>query len=144
MAYSFGMYPYGGNPYGFQPAAPGGMQQFNQQFGQQAQDRGQSGDSRIWVQGEVGAKAYLVAPGNTVELWDSEQPVIWLKSVLANGVPSMTRINYTIDTPAAPATAADKPKEEYVTRAEFEKRIAEIEKADKAEKRKMEASYEYE
>lgn len=43
----------------------------------------------IWVQGEEGAKAYMVAPGNSVQLWDSENPVIYLKSADANGIPSM-------------------------------------------------------
>ena len=43
----------------------------------------------IWVQGEEGAKAYMVAPGNSVQLWDSENPVIYLKSADMNGVPSM-------------------------------------------------------
>ena len=32
----------------------------------------QQGGSIIWVQGESGAKSYMVAPGNTVQLWDSE------------------------------------------------------------------------
>jgi hypothetical protein len=27
---------------------------------------------QIWVQGEAGAKSYLVAPNKTVTLWDSE------------------------------------------------------------------------
>lgn len=117
MAYNFG-YPYG-NQYGFQ-------QQIQPQY-QQMDQRG-NGDGRIWVQGEVGAKAYLVAPGNTVPLWDSEQYIIWLKSVSLNGVPSMIRINYSIDNPApAPMPA---PTSDYVTRAEFEKRIAELTKTE--------------
>lgn len=111
MAYNFG-YPYG-NQYGYQP----NIQQFNQPVQNQ-----QGGDGRIWVQGEVGAKAYLVAPGNTVALWDSEQQIIWLKTVMPNGVPSMTKLIYSMENPApAPAQNTD-----YVTRSEFEKRIAEI------------------
>lgn len=49
-----------------------------------------------WVQGEAGAKSYLVAPGTTVQLWDSEAPVIYLKSADASGMPSMKIIDYTI------------------------------------------------
>ena len=30
----------------------------------------------IWVQGEAGRKAYLVAPNTTVQLWDSEKQTI--------------------------------------------------------------------
>lgn len=49
----------------------------------------QPSNAIIWVQGEEGAKAYMVAPGNSVQLWDSENPVIYLKSADMNGVPSM-------------------------------------------------------
>lgn len=50
----------------------------------------------IWVQGEAGAKSYLVAPNTTVQLWDSEAQVIYLKSADASGMPSMKIIDYTI------------------------------------------------
>lgn len=50
----------------------------------------------IWVQGEAGAKSYLVAPNNTVQLWDSEAQVIYLKSADASGMPSMKVLDYTI------------------------------------------------
>ena len=50
----------------------------------------------IWVSGEAGAKAYLVAPNNTVQLWDSEAQVIYLKSADASGMPSMKVLDYTI------------------------------------------------
>ena len=52
--------------------------------------------SRIWVQGEAGARSYLVAPGSTVELWDSEAPTIYLKSADAAGMPSIKTLDYTI------------------------------------------------
>lgn len=50
----------------------------------------------IWVQGEQAAKSYLVAPGQTVQLWDSEEKVIYLKSADASGMPSMKVLDYTI------------------------------------------------
>lgn len=50
----------------------------------------------IWVCGEAGAKSYLVAPNTTVQLWDSEAQVIYLKSADASGMPSMRVIDYTI------------------------------------------------
>ena len=56
----------------------------------------------IWVQGEAGAKAYLVAPNNTVTLWDSESPTIYLKTADMNGVPSMRVLDFTERTPNAP------------------------------------------
>lgn len=32
----------------------------------------------IWVNGEEGAKAYMVSPNHTVALWDSESQTIFL------------------------------------------------------------------
>lgn len=52
--------------------------------------------SIIWVQGEAGAKSYLVAPNTTVQLWDSENQVIYLKSADASGMPSIKTLDYTI------------------------------------------------
>lgn len=50
----------------------------------------------IWVQGEAGAKSYLVAPNTTVQLWDSESQTIYLKSADASGMPSIKILDYTI------------------------------------------------
>ena len=52
--------------------------------------------SLIWVSGEAGAKAYLVAPNTTVQLWDSESNCVYLKSADATGMPSMKILDYTI------------------------------------------------
>lgn len=82
------------------------------------------GDDRIWIQGEVGAKAYIVAPGNTVPLWDSETQTIYLKSVNANGIPSMQILHYTFDDPQ-PTVRPD----QFVTKEEFESRMKEIKEA---------------
>lgn len=61
----------------------------------------------IWVQGEAGAKSYMVAPNTTVQLWDSEANVIYLKSADASGMPSMRTLDYTIRDNAAPQSHAD-------------------------------------
>lgn len=50
----------------------------------------------IWVSGEAGAKAYLVAPNTSVALWDSEANVIYIKSADASGMPSMKIVDYTM------------------------------------------------
>ena len=55
----------------------------------------QMSNDMIWVQGLAGAKAYLVAPNTTVTLWDSENPVIYLKSCDVNGMPSMKILDVT-------------------------------------------------
>lgn len=54
----------------------------------------------IWVQGIEGAKAYLVAPGKSIPLWDSEMQTIYIKSADPNGIPRpLTVIDYTIREP---------------------------------------------
>lgn len=90
----------------------------------------QSNNSLIWVQGEAGAKSYLVAPNNTVPLWDSEAQVIYLKSADASGMPSMKVLDYSIrenaNTPLR--DPINKKGEEYVTKEELEAFRAEISK----------------
>ncbi len=87
----------------------------------QAQPQQQDNGGIIWVQGEAGAKAYLVAPGNTVQLWDSENQVIYLKSADMSGMPSMRILDYTERTavPKAPHTVPGNPPVDYVTREEY-------------------------
>lgn len=65
-----------------------------QQQGQSVQQNVQN--NRVWVQGEAGAKSYLVAPNNTVDLWDSESPVIYIKSADASGLPSIKVLDYVV------------------------------------------------
>lgn len=50
----------------------------------------------IWVNGEEGAKAYMVSPNNTVALWDSETQVIYLKSTDNMGKPTIQYLDYTV------------------------------------------------
>lgn len=61
----------------------------------------------IWVQGEAGAKAYLVAPNNTVTLWDSESATIYIKTADVNGIPSMRILDFTERTVNAPKTPVE-------------------------------------
>lgn len=89
MAYNNGF------PTGYQPYY--GYQSYqNYQPQMQAQTQTQQSSGIIWVQGEAGAKSYLVAPNNTVQLWDSESQTIYLKSADASGMPSMRILDYTI------------------------------------------------
>lgn len=48
-----------------------------------------------WVQGEAGAKSWIVTPGSTVLLMDSEMMRFYLKSADANGLPSMRTFEYS-------------------------------------------------
>lgn len=87
----------------------------------------QQANGPIWIQGEAAAKSYLVAPGATVALWDSESQTIYLKSADASGMPSMRVLDYTIRG-AAPAHNPVSGAE-YATKADLEelrKQIAEL------------------
>lgn len=106
------------------------MQQLQPQMQpQMGQPQQTEASSIIWVQGEAGAKAYLVAPGNTVQLWDSENPVIYLKSADMSGMPSMRVLDYTerggapsqAQAPAAPQIDLSN----FITRDELEDILAE-------------------
>ena len=63
---------------------------------QQAPQQQQPQGGLIWVQGEAGAKSYLLAPNSSVTLWDSEGQTIYLKSTDATGMPSIKVLDYTI------------------------------------------------
>lgn len=73
-------------PAGYQPA---------QIVYPQAQAQPQQNNGRIYVQGAESAKSYLVAPNQSVELWDTESQTIYLKSADASGMPSMRILDYT-------------------------------------------------
>lgn len=50
----------------------------------------------VWVQGEAGAKSYLVGAGNSVILMDSEDSTFYIKSTDASGMPLPLRtFDYT-------------------------------------------------
>lgn len=93
-----------GFPATYQPVYQPYTPPYTQVQGQQStvapvQQPVQQNSSIIWVSGEAGAKAYLVAPNNTVQLWDSESQTIYLKSADASGMPSIKVLDYTIREP---------------------------------------------
>ena len=93
--------------------------QYYSQF-QSAPAPQQPNSSIIWVQGEAGAKSYLVAPNNTVQLWDSERQTIYLKSADASGMPSMRILDYTFrDVPQGSQMAQKPVGVDFPTRDEF-------------------------
>lgn len=78
-----------------------------------------SSNGLIWVQGEAGAKSYLVANGSSVLLMDSEKQTFYIKSADAAGMPSMRTFDYTErNVPVTPPSSTqDAP--DYVTREEL-------------------------
>ena len=98
-----------------------------QQMPQQAPAQ-QSGIT--WVQGEAGAKSYLVAPNATVQLWDSEAQTIYLKSADASGMPTMKILDYTIREAQAQNTPTlmQDNLPEYVTKHDFDEFAERVQK----------------
>lgn len=79
----------------------------------------------LWVQGEAGAKAFMVAGGNTVVLWDSEANVFYIKTADASGMPYMRVFDYT-ERSSAPRNISQVNTNQYVTRDEFNALAAKI------------------
>lgn len=101
--------------------------QYQQQMTQPAQ---QNSGGILWVQGEEGAKGYLVAAGNSVMLMDSENSTFYIKSTDASGMPLPLRIfDYTERTmaPKTHSAASQAPGVEYVTWQEFDALAARME-----------------
>lgn len=102
-------------PQQFAAQYPQQLQQYQQQYQQQQNNNG----GIIWVQGEAGAKSFMVAPNTTVQLWDSENQVIYLKSADASGMPNIKVLDYTIREQSTSNQPVDN-KHEYVTKADLE------------------------
>lgn len=121
-------YPYYGyQPYQmYQPYQPPMADQLTQlrqqqfqpaQNVQQAPQQTQSG--MIWVQNEMEAANYLVAPNSAVTLWDSNSPVVYLKQADASGKPSM-KIYDLVERTQRPVQAAQAPAVEYAPLSRLE------------------------
>lgn len=95
------------NNYAWPTMASSGQQQFTQVPNTQTQN-----NSIIWVQGVEGAKAYPIAPGSAVSLWDSEAQTIYIKMADASGVPQPLRILDYTERVQTPEVAVEK---NYVT-----------------------------
>ena len=97
-------------PVGYQP-----MQMYQQAQQMPQPQPQQNTNSLIWVQGEGAAKSYLVAPGNTVALFDNESQTIYIKSADASGMPSMRVLDYTFRE-STPQKANNSPLSDYATK----------------------------
>ena len=93
----------------------------------------QPNNGLIWVQGESGAKSYLVAPNATVMLMDSEGERFYLKSADASGMPLPLRIfdykerqNASVSDFKAPTSDFSDLDDKFVTRKEFDELKASI------------------
>lgn len=103
------------------------IMQGNQQFGQ-FPNGGPQVDNAVaqkpslqvpWVNGEVGAQAYLVAPNSAVILMDSDNPVFYIKTSDISGKATIQAFRYEEIKQDSPAPISAQ-KMDYVTKEEFE------------------------
>lgn len=121
------------NPYfptNYNPYQQAAMQQYQQAVQVPAQPQQQSNGGLLWVQGIEGAKSHFVSPGQSVLLMDSESNSFFIKTADASGMPMPLRVfdykERTAQQAPQQPTAAVTDTSGYITREEFEARIAEI------------------
>lgn len=143
MAYStFGNYPYPVYPVNGYSAVQ--QPQYTQQSGGNYTAPQQNAQGIIWVDGEVGAKAFQLPsgwPANTpMPLWDTNDTIIYLKSTNPMGMPNpLQRIHYRMEEhdsssgqscrAAAPALLSGEQGNhaaQYVTKEDFEQMKREL------------------
>ena len=122
---------YGYNPYQFGQVNPlqpqmdrlASMQAQYQQPQQQNVNQG-----ILWVQGEAGAKSYLVAPNTSVLLMDSDESAFYLKSADSSGMPSLRTFKYieTTNQPKENLKSNNSEDSDFVPKKEFEEFKVEI------------------
>ena len=137
-------YPYYYQPYQpYQPPMADQLMQLRQnqyQPNMQQVPQQQAAPSIVWVQNEMEAANYLVAPNSAVTLWDSNAPVVYLKQADASGKPSM-KIYDLVERTQRPVQAAQAPAVEYAPLSRLEAlearldAIAAVKEAPKAAKR---------
>lgn len=104
------------------------VQNYQQQYMPTVQNNQvqQQNNNIIYVQGIEGAKSYLVGSNNTVILWDSDNPVIYVKSADASGRPNIKILDYTVrDAEPNQIPLIDK-KVEYATTEELKRLESQI------------------
>ena len=116
------------NPYQQQVQPPmDRLAQLQAQQYQSMQQPAQSNQSLIYVQGEAAAKSWMVGAGQSVLLMDSENPVFYIKSADASGIPLPLRVfDYTERNQSMPPNSLQAPNSaqidldrQYVKRAEY-------------------------
>ena len=117
-------YPYYGyQPYQpYQPPMADQLMQLRQnqyQPNMQQVPQQQAAPSIVWVQNEMEAANYLVAPNSAVTLWDSNAPVVYLKQADASGKPSM-KIYDLVERTQRPAQTPQAPTVEYAPLSRLE------------------------
>lgn len=114
---------YGYQPYQmYQPPMADQLMQLRQnqyQPNMQQAPQQQPSPSIVWVQNEMEAANYLVAPNSAVTLWDSNAPVVYLKQADASGKPSM-KIYDLVERTQRPVQPPKTPAIEYAPLSRLE------------------------
>lgn len=98
---------------------------------QQQMPQQQNNNGIIWIQGEGAARSFLVAPNTSVVLFDSDDPMFYIKSADQSGMPLLKKFRYeeVTDTKKVESQALEASPvnmNAYITREEFESRLAEL------------------
>lgn len=80
----------------------------------------------IWVQGESGAKAYPVAPGKSMALFDSESEQFYIKSVDISGMPQPLRVFVYSEQKETDHIEDKIDTSVFITREEFKRTVDEL------------------
>lgn len=98
------------------------LAQMQAQYQQQQPQVPQTNQGILWVQGEAGAKSYLVAPNTSVLLMDSENSQFYIKTTDQAGMPTLRTFVYQ-EVTGAPQNVQKEPEtnldDKYVTRKEY-------------------------
>lgn len=90
----------------------------------------QTQNTFAWIQGEEAAKAYPVAPGNTIVLIDSDKPIMYMKSADLSGRPQPIQIRYLVSEEdyrkIQNGSNLQINDDTYVTKEYFEKKMSEL------------------
>ena len=122
---------YGYNPYQFgqvNPLQPQMDRLANMQAQYQQPQQQNVNQGILWVQGEAGAKSYLVAPNTSVLLMDSDESAFYLKSADSSGMPSLRTFKYieTTNQPKENLKSNNSEDSDFVPKKEFEEFKVEI------------------
>ena len=93
------------------------QQQYMPQMQAQTPVQQNQNPSIQWVPDERAAYEYLVAPNSAVALWDSNNPVVYLKQADASGKPTIKI--FDLVERVEPSRAATAPAVEYATKKEL-------------------------
>lgn len=98
---------------------------------QQQMPQQQNNNGIVWIQGEGAARSFLVAPNTSVVLFDSDDPMFYIKSADQSGMPLLKKFRYeeVTDTKKVESQALEASPvnmNAYITREEFESRLAEL------------------